>query len=75
MRILSHFNEYDHFCKVYVNFMLVSYTHDNIDVLFGGWTILLKKENFPTIPSLMKYFMDVKSTCTIPHLIEEVLDF
>lgn len=35
----------------------------------------LKKENFPTIPSLMKSFMDVDSVPTIPHLIEEVPDF
>ena len=35
----------------------------------------MKKENFPTIPSLMKSFMDVDSVPTIPHLIEEVPDF
>ena len=35
----------------------------------------LKKENFPTIPSLMKSFMDVDSVPTVPHLIEEVPDF
>ena len=35
----------------------------------------LKKENFPTIPLLMKSFMDVDSVPTVPHLIEEVLDF
>ena len=37
--------------------------------------MLLKKENFPTIPALMKSFMDVESIPTIPHLIKEVLDF
>jgi len=35
----------------------------------------LNKDNLPTIPSLMKSFMDVNSMPTIPHLIEEVLDF
>ena len=35
----------------------------------------LKKETFPTIPLLMKSFMDVEAVPTIPHLIKEVLDF
>ena len=63
------------FCKVYVNFMMVGHTHDDIDALFGRWSMLLKKENFPTIPALMKSFMDVEAIPTIPHLIEEVPDF
>ena len=37
--------------------------------------MLLKKKNFPTIPALMKSFMDVEAIPTIPHLIEEVPDF
>ena len=63
------------FREVYVNFMIVDHTHDDIDALFGRWSMLLKKENFPTIPALMKSFMDVESIPTIPHLIEEVPDF
>ena len=63
------------FRKVYVNFMIVGHTHDDIDALFGRWSMLLKKENFPTILALMKSFMDVESIPTIPHLIEEVPDF
>ena len=66
------------FREVYVSFMLVGHTHDDIDALFGRWSMQLKKENFPTIPSLMKSFMDVDGVSdkpTIPHLIEEVPDF
>ena len=63
------------FCEVYVNFMIVGHTYDDIDALFGRWSMLLKKENFPTILALMKSFMDVESIPTIPHLIEEVPDF
>ena len=63
------------FREVYVNFMMVGHTHDNIDALFGRWSMLLKKENFPTILALMKSFMDVEEIPTIPHLIEEVPDF
>ena len=63
------------FCEVYVNFMIVGHTHDDIDALFGRWSMALKKESFPTVPLLMKSFMDVESIPTIPHLIEEVADF
>ena len=63
------------FPEVYVNFMIVDHTHDDIDALFGRWSMKLKKENFPTIPFFMKSFMDVESIPIIPHLIEEVADF
>ena len=63
------------FCEVYVNFMIVGHTHDDIDALFGRWSMILKKENFPIVPALMKSFMDLDSKPTIPHLIEEVPDF
>jgi len=63
------------FREVYVNFMMVGHTYDDIDALFGRWSMLLKKENFPTIPILMKSFMDVETIPTIPHLMEEVPDF
>ena len=61
--------------EVYVNFMIVGHTHDDIDALFKRWSMALKKESFPTILLLMKSFMDVKAVSTIPHLIKEVLDF
>jgi hypothetical protein len=63
------------FREVYMNFMLVGHKHDDIDALFGRWSMLLRKDSFPTIPLLMKSFMEVESIPTIPHLIEEVPDF
>ena len=63
------------FREVYVNFMIVGHMHDDIDALFGRWSMALKKESFPTVPLLMKSFMDVESIPTILHLIEEVADF
>ena len=63
------------FREVYVNFMLVGHTHDDIDALFGRWSMALKKEDFPTIPLLMRSFMENETVPTIPHLIEEVPDF
>jgi hypothetical protein len=44
-----------------VNFKLVGHTHDDIDALFGRWNMSLRKENYLTIPLLMKTFMDVES--------------
>ena len=63
------------FYKVYVNFMLVGHAHDNIDALFGRWSMALQKEIFPTILLLMKSFMKNETIPTIPHLIQEVPDF
>ena len=58
-----------------MNFMIVGHTHDDIDALFGRWSMALKKENFSTIPLLMKSFMDIEALPTIPHLIKEVPNF
>jgi hypothetical protein len=63
------------FNEDYVNFMLVGHTHDDLDALFRRWSMLLRKDNFPTIPLLMKSFMEVESVPTIPHRIEEVSNF
>lgn len=60
------------FLEVYVNFKLVGHTHNDIDELFGRWSMLLKKNNFFIIPLLMKSFMDMESIAIIPHLVEEV---
>jgi hypothetical protein len=63
------------FREVYVNFMLVGHMHDDIDALFRRWSMMLRKDNFPTIPLLMKSFMEVESISIILHLIKEVPDF
>ena len=55
--------------------MLVGHTHDDIDALFGRWSMALRKESFPTVPLLMKSFMKNEAVPTIPHLIQEVPDF
>jgi hypothetical protein len=48
------------FREVYMNFKFVCHTHDDIDALFGRWSMSLRKENFLTIPLLMKSFMGVE---------------
>ena len=55
--------------------MLIGHTHEDIDALFGCWSMALRKESFPTIPLFMKSFMKNETVSTIPHLIQEVLDF
>ena len=63
------------FQEVYVNFILVGHTHEDIDALFGGWSMRLHKHDYPTVLLLMKSFMDDESIPMIPHLIEEVPNF
>ena len=61
--------------EVYVNFMIVDHTHDDIDALFGRWSMALKKESFLTIPLLMKLLIDAKAIPIILNLIKEVPNF
>ena len=63
------------FCEVYINFLIVGHTHEDIDALFGRWSSLLKTNNYPTLPKLMKSFMDCEKHPVILHLLEEVPDF
>ena len=63
------------FREVYINFLIVGHTHEDTNALFGRWSNLLKTNNYPMVPRLMKSFMDCEAHLVIPHLIEEVLDF
>ena len=61
------------FHEVYVNFVLV--THEDIDAMFGRWSYRLCTNDYPTLPMLMKLFMDIEKQPVIPHLIKEVPNF
>ena len=63
------------FREVYINFLIVGHTHEDIDALFGRWSTMLKTNSYPTISRLMKSFMDCEKYPVIPHFIEEVSDF
>ena len=63
------------FQEVYINFLIVGHTTDDIDALFGRWSYKLRGIDYSTLSLLMKSFMDTKSRPIIPHLIEEVPDF
>ena len=59
------------FQEVYINFLIVGHTHDDIDALFGRWSYKLKGKDYQMLPSLMKSFMNTESCPVIPYLIEE----
>jgi hypothetical protein len=63
------------FRKVYVNFLLVGHTYEDIDAMFGRWSYRLRTNDYSTLPMLMKSFMDAEKQPVIPHLIEEVPNF
>ena len=63
------------FKVVFVSFSMVEHVHDHNDASSGHWSMKLPKEDFPTIPLLMKLYMDLDIVPIIPHLIEEVPDF
>src|ERR1700737_4804700 len=63
------------FKEVFVSFLIVGHTHDDIDALFGRWSMKLHENFFPTIPLLIKSYMDLDHMPVIPHMIEEVPDF
>jgi hypothetical protein len=65
------------FEEVFVSFLLVRHTHEDIGTTFGGWSMRLRENNYPTILTLMKSFIliDLKSHKIIPSLIEEVPTF
>jgi len=63
------------FYEVYINFLIVGHTHDDIDALFGRWSYKLRDTDYPTLPLLIKSFMDTESCPIIPHLVKEALDF
>jgi hypothetical protein len=47
------------FEEVFVSFLLVGYTHEDIDTSFGRWNMKLREDNHPTIPLLMHFFMEL----------------
>ena len=60
---------------MYVDFVLVGHTHEDINTMFGRWSRRLWKNDYPTLPTLMKLFMDAEMEPVIPHLIEGIPNF
>lgn len=63
------------FKEVIVSFLLVGHTDNDIDASFGWQSMKLHEEKFPTIPLLMKSYMDFNNIPIIPHISKEVLNF
>jgi hypothetical protein len=57
------------FKEMYVNFMLVEHTHDDIDAFLGCWSMKLRKHDYSNVPLFMKSFMDAELLPVISHLI------
>lgn len=60
---------------MFVLFILVGHTQDDIDASFGRCSMSLHKEDFPTILLLMNSYMDLDNILVIPHMIEELPNF
>ena len=52
---------HDVFQEVYINFLIIGHTHDDIDAFFGRWSYKLRGTDYPTLQLLMKSFMDMES--------------
>jgi hypothetical protein len=63
------------FTEVHVSYLLVGHTHDDIDASFERWSIDLREHDYPTIPLLMKFYMDMEKVPVIPYMIEELPDW
>ena len=63
------------FKEMFVSFLMVGHTQNDIDASFGRWNIKLHKEDFPTIPLLLKSDMNLDHMPVIPHMIEEISNF
>ena len=47
------------FREIFVSFLMVGHTHDDIDTSFGRWSMKLHEEDFSTIPLLLKSYVDL----------------
>ena len=55
------------FCEVYINFLIIGHTHEDIDAMFGRWSYILRANDYPMVWMLMKSFMDAKKQPVILH--------
>ena len=59
-----------------MGFLIVNYTHENINAYLNYLSKLLKMKNTYVLVDLIKAFMDSQKTTTfIPELVQEVVDF
>ena len=64
------------FKEVTVGFLIIGYTHEDIDAHFSYLSKLLKMKNMYVLADLMKAFMDSEKTIAfIPELVQKVADF
>ena len=49
------------FREVYVDFLLIGHTHEDIDAMFGKWSRRFRENDYPILPMLVKSFMDAET--------------
>ena len=63
------------FKEVFVFFLMMRHTYDDMDASFGRWCMKLYEEDFPTIPLLIKSCIDLDNMPVSPHMIEKIPNF
>ena len=56
------------FIEVHISYLLVGYTHNDIDASFRRWSMHFREHDYPNITLLMKPYMNMKNDRGIPHL-------
>ena len=75
MALLSLLTAKGVFKEIQVGFLLVGYTHEDIDAYFSHLSKALKSRNTFVVVDLMKAFMESQELLFIPEFIQEVEDF
>lgn len=60
---------------VYMSFLMMGHTYNNINTSFSHWSKKLYEEDFATIPLLMEPYINLDNMPVIPHIIEEIPNF
>ena len=63
------------FEEIQLGFLLVGYTHADIDGYFSYVSNVLQKNNTFVLADLMKHFMDSQKLRFMPHVVQEVANF
>ena len=63
------------FKQVYVGFLMVGHTHEDVDAMFSKFSESMRVKDAFTLPQMMDIFHNSYSGHPVPSLVEEVPDF
>jgi len=63
------------FKQVYVGFLMVGHTHEDVDAMFSKFSESMRTKDAYTLPQMMDIFCNCYSGHPVPSLVEEVPDF